>query len=46
MSIVIEEADESAFWLELLVDAGLISAAKLKDLKSEASSLQFSMPHE
>ena len=25
MSIVIEEADESAFWLELLVDAGVVS---------------------
>ncbi len=39
LSIVIEEADESAFWLELLVDAGLISEAKLKDLKSEANQL-------
>ena len=38
LSIVIEEADES-FWLELLVDAGLISAVKLKDLKSEADQL-------
>jgi four helix bundle protein len=36
LSIVIEEADESAFWLELLVEAGLVSEAKLKDLKSEA----------
>jgi four helix bundle protein len=39
LSIVIEEADESAFWLELLGDAGLISAAKLKELKSEANQL-------
>ena len=39
LSIVIEEADESAFWLELLVDAGLISESKLKDLKSEANQL-------
>jgi len=39
LSIVIEEADESAFWLELLVEAGLISEAKLKDLKSEANQL-------
>src|SRR6266550_3970318 len=37
LSIVIEEADESAFWLELLVDAGLISASKLNELKSEAN---------
>jgi four helix bundle protein len=39
LSIVIEEADESAFWLELLVDAGLIAKAKLKDLMSEANQL-------
>jgi four helix bundle protein len=39
LSIVIEETDESAFWLELLVDAGLISEVKLKELKSEANQL-------
>ena len=38
-AIVIEEADETAFWLELLVDAGLISNAKLRDLRSEANQL-------
>jgi four helix bundle protein len=39
LSIVIEEADESAFWLELLVDAGLVSECKLNHLKSEANQL-------
>src|ERR1700756_2603331 len=39
LAIVIEEADESAFWLELLVDAGLVSESKLKDLKLEANQL-------
>jgi len=39
LAIVIEEADESAFWLELLVDAELIPERKLKDLKSEANQL-------
>jgi four helix bundle protein len=39
LSIVIEETDESAFWLELLVDAGLISEVKLKELKCEANQL-------
>ena len=39
LAIVIEEADESAFWLELLVDAGLVSEAKRKDLKSGANQL-------
>jgi four helix bundle protein len=28
MSIVVEEADETVFWLELLSDAGLAAAAK------------------
>ena len=39
LSIVIEEADESEFWLEMLVDAGLIAESKLRDLKSEANQL-------
>ena len=39
LAIVIKEADESAFWLELLVDAGLVSESKLRDLKSEANQL-------
>ena len=39
LAIVIEESDETAFWLEFLVDAGLISELKLKDLKSEANQL-------
>jgi len=39
LAIVIDEADESAFWLELLVEGGLVSESKLKDLKSEANQL-------
>ncbi|SPF36123.1 conserved hypothetical protein [Candidatus Sulfotelmatobacter kueseliae] len=39
LAIVIEKADETAFWLELLTDAGLIAEAKLKDLQSEANQL-------
>lgn len=39
LSVVIEEADESSFWLELLVEAGLIREMKLKDLQSEANQL-------
>jgi four helix bundle protein len=39
LAIVIEEADESAFWLELLVDARLVSEPKLRDLKCEANQL-------
>lgn len=39
LAIVIEEADESAFWLELLADGGLVPEPKLKDLQSEANQL-------
>jgi four helix bundle protein len=39
LAIVIEEADESAFWLELPVDSGLVHESKLKDLISEANQL-------
>ena len=39
LGVVIEEADESAFWLELLSDAQLVPQAKLKDLHSEANQL-------
>jgi four helix bundle protein len=39
LGIVIEEADETAFWLELLVDAELIPADKLCGLQSEANQL-------
>jgi four helix bundle protein len=39
LSIVVEESDETAFWLELLVDAGLISEGKLRDLRDEANQL-------
>lgn len=39
LAIVIEEADESAFWLELLADAGLVAPPKLKELQSEANQL-------
>lgn len=39
LAIVIEEADESAFWLELLTDAALVPRARLRDLQSEANQL-------
>src|SRR5690242_13786408 len=39
LGIVIEEADESALWLELLADAQVIPARLLSDLESEANQL-------
>jgi four helix bundle protein len=38
-SIVEEEADESGFWLELIVDAGLMTATRLKPLLQQAGEL-------
>ncbi|SRR6266536_1199083 len=39
MSIVLEEADEASFWLELLSDAELMPHARLADLRAEANEL-------
>src|SRR3984893_4175227 len=39
MGIVEEEADETLFWLELLEESELISAAKLAAIKQEANEL-------
>ena len=38
-SIVEEEADESSFWLELIVDAGLLAASRIQPLLAEAGEL-------
>lgn len=39
MGIVEEEADESAFWIELAVDAKLADSARVADLRDEANQL-------
>ena len=39
LGVVEEEADESLFWLEFIVEAGLIPESKLTELVSEASQL-------
>ena len=39
LGIVVEEADESAFWLELLTGAGIVAHARLDNLRSEAEQL-------
>ena len=38
-SIVEEEADESSFWLELIVDAGLMTTTRVKPLLQEANEI-------
>lgn len=39
MSIVLEEADETAFWLELLEESGTIAHGTARGLRREASEL-------
>jgi len=39
VGITIEEADESQHWLEMLVEAGIVSPDKLKPLMQEANEL-------
>ncbi len=39
MGVVVEEADETVFWLELLVDAQVIRREQITDLFIEASEL-------
>ena len=39
MAIVEEEADESIFWMELLVDSGLVNEQRIKDLMVEANEV-------
>jgi four helix bundle protein len=39
MSVVVEETDESAFWLELLIETSIIPEVRLRDLLTEANEL-------
>src|SRR5580704_17991378 len=39
LGTVEEEADESAFWLELLIDAGLMGESKIRPLLIEAGEI-------
>jgi four helix bundle protein len=39
IGIVEEEADECAYWLELIVESGLLPAAKVQELLAEANEL-------
>ena len=39
LGIVLEETDESLFWIDLLVDTGIASIDKVRLLRSEANEL-------
>jgi len=39
IGITVEEADETAFWLELLIDTGIVKKNRLERLLAEANEL-------
>jgi four helix bundle protein len=39
LGVVVEESDETVFWLEMLGDSGMVPASKLTDLSNEANQL-------
>jgi four helix bundle protein len=39
LDIVLEEADETLFWLELLIESGAMSPARLADLMGETNEI-------
>ncbi len=39
LGVVLEEADESLFWIDLLVDAGVTSTDNVRALRTEANEL-------
>ena len=39
LSIVVEEADESAFWMEILVEADIVKPSELTYLSDEANQI-------
>ena len=39
IGIVEEETDESVFWMEMLVDAGLVKESRVEDLMDEGNQL-------
>ena len=39
MGIVEEEADETVYWIEMLVGAGLVAEERVADLKDEANQI-------
>ena len=39
MGIVEEECDESAYWMELLIEGGIMKESRVCDLLSEANEI-------
>lgn len=39
MGVVVEEADETVFWLEILSETGVVSTSRTEELQKEANEL-------
>lgn len=44
IGVVVEEADETVFWLEMLVDCGIVGRVPLQELLKEAHELSAIFP--
>jgi four helix bundle protein len=40
LGVVVEEADETVFWLEVLAESGIVQSKRLADLSREASEIR------
>jgi four helix bundle protein len=40
LGVVVEEADETVFWLEVLAESGIVQSRRLADLSREASEIR------
>ncbi|HXE90527.1 MAG TPA: four helix bundle protein [Terriglobales bacterium] len=39
LGVVLEEADETVYWLELLAESGIVPAKRMEDITQEANEL-------
>jgi four helix bundle protein len=39
LGLVLEEADETVYWLELLTESGIVPASRINELQKEANEL-------
>lgn len=40
LGVVVEEADETVFWLEILSDSGIVAAKRVDNLMTEATEIR------
>jgi four helix bundle protein len=43
LGVVVEEIDETVFWLELLIESGIVSPTRLGNLQCEANDVSWEL---